>query len=364
MIVGEGDIAFMDGDLDIFWLKGVKYVPGIALNLVSVSHAVDQDFAFEATAEGEYVGLKWDDMHKCKVTREGGLYFVHLSAVDAQDVDDWDSPCEGQGHAFAAQVEGDLDLWHRRLGHVGVTNLQRLMVERMLKGCDIPLGMFKEKRSPCETCIRGKQVRATHKPSESNTQRPLELLHTDVAYMQEEDLHGNKYVLVVIDDFTRFVEVVPMKTKGQASSEVIKVISRWETQREVKVQKLRSDNGGEYCNRELEEFCEKKGIAHQLTPPYSPESNGVAERFNRTLQEKIRCMLDDAGLPDEFWGEAGVTAAFLRNLSTRVNAHRLILKFKRSLGPHFRGGSCAEETKRRRRDGSRTIRRCGEAYRG
>jgi transposase InsO family protein len=315
MIVGEGDIAFMDGDLDIFWLKGVKYVPGIALNLVSVSHAVDQDFAFEATAEGEYVGLKWDDMHKCKVTREGGLYFVHLSAVDAQDVDDWDSPCEGQGHAFAAQVEGDLDLWHRRLGHVGVTNLQRLMVERMLKGCDIPLGMFKEKRSPCETCIRGKQVRATHKPSESNTQRPLELLHTDVAYMQEEDLHGNKYVLVVIDDFTRFVEVVPMKTKGQASSEVIKVISRWETQREVKVQKLRSDNGGEYCNRELEEFCEKKGIAHQLTPPYSPESNGVAERFNRTLQEKIRCMLDDAGLPDEFWGEAGVTAAFLRNLS-------------------------------------------------
>jgi hypothetical protein len=105
------------------------------------------------------------------------------------------SGSEGQRHASAVQVEDELDLWSRRLGHVGVTHLQRLMVGEMLKGRDIPLGLLKETRSAHETGVRGKQVTTTHKPSDSKTQRPMALLHTNVASMQGEDLRGNKDVL-------------------------------------------------------------------------------------------------------------------------------------------------------------------------
>jgi transposase InsO family protein len=68
---------------------------------------------------------------------------------------------------------------------------------------------------------------------------------------------------------------------------------------------LRTDNGGEFCGNEFEEFCKKCGIARQKTTPYTPQQNGVAERMNRTLMEKARCMLSGAGIGQEFWVGSG-----------------------------------------------------------
>ena len=74
---------------------------------------------------------------------------------------------------------------------------------------------------------------------------------------------------------------------------------------------LRSDNGGEYVSQEFEAYLRSKGIRHELTVPYSPQQNGVAERMNCTLMESARSMLAPAGLPDSYWAEAVATAAYL-----------------------------------------------------
>ena len=88
-----------------------------------------------------------------------------------------------------------------------------------------------------------------------------------------------------------------------------------ENQTEKNIKVLRTDNGGEFCSKEFEEFCKKCGIAWQKTTPYTPQQNGVAERMNKTLMERARSMLSGAGLGQEFWAEAVDTACYLVNRS-------------------------------------------------
>eukprot|EP00253_Pinus_taeda_P008052 PITA_08052 len=85
--------------------------------------------------------------------------------------------------------------------------------------------------------------------------------------------------------------------------------------REKKIKALRTDNGGEFYNKEFEEFYKKCGIARQKTTPYTPQQNGVAERMNKTLMEKTRSMLSGARLRQEFWAEAVDTTCYLVNRS-------------------------------------------------
>lgn len=75
-----------------------------------------------------------------------------------------------------------------------------------------------------------------------------------------------------------------------------------------------NDNGDEYKSKRYDNFCRENGILHQKTIPYNPQQNGVAERFNRTILERIRCMLIDSALDKSFWTEAANTAVYLMNL--------------------------------------------------
>ena len=81
---------------------------------------------------------------------------------------------------------------------------------------------------------------------------------------------------------------------------------------------LRSDNEGEYTSNEFKSYCSEKDIRHEKTVPGTPQQNGVAERMNRTIVEKIRCMLRMTNLPKLFWGEVVVTACYLINRSPSV----------------------------------------------
>ena len=89
---------------------------------------------------------------------------------------------------------------------------------------------------------------------------------------------------------------------------------------ENKVKILRSDNGTEFKNSQMNEFCKYKGISHQFSAPGTPQQNGVVERKNRTLIEAGRTMLEEANLPTYFWKEAINTACFTQNC-TLINKH-------------------------------------------
>jgi transposase InsO family protein len=133
------------------------------------------------------------------------------------------------------------------------------------------------------------------------TKRPLELLHMDlfgpVAYIS---IGGSKYGLVIVDDFSRFTWVFFLSDKGETQETLNKFMRRAQNEFELKIKKVRSDNGTEFKNTGVEEFLGKEGIKHEFSVPYTPQQNGVVERKNRTLIEATRTMLDEYKTPDNF----------------------------------------------------------------
>jgi transposase InsO family protein len=105
-----------------------------------------------------------------------------------------------------------------------------------------------------------------------------------------------RYFMTLIDDATRFCYVYLFKTKDEALNCFKIYKAEVETQLEKKIERLRSDRGGEYFSNDFDLFCAEHGIIHERMPPYSPQSNGIAERKNCTLSDSVNAMLDTAGL--------------------------------------------------------------------
>jgi hypothetical protein len=122
-----------------------------------------------------------------------------------------------------------------------------------------------------------------------------------------------RYFMTLIDDATRFCYVYLLHTKDEALDYFKIYKAEVENQLERKIKRLRSDRGGEYFSNVFDEFCEEHGIIHERTHPYSPQSNGVAERKNRTLTDLVNAMLDTAGLSKAWWGEALLTSCHVLN---------------------------------------------------
>jgi transposase InsO family protein len=163
-------------------------------------------------------------------------------------------------------------------------------------------------------CVQSKQPRKPHKAVEARNLAPLELVHSDLCEMNGNLTKGDKrYFMTFIDDYTRFCYVYLLKTKDEALNYFKAYKAKVENQLERKIKQLRSDRGGEYFSSEFSEFCMEHGIIHERTPPYSPQSNRIAERKNHTLTELVNVMLDIAGLSKEWWGDTILTACHVLN---------------------------------------------------
>jgi transposase InsO family protein len=124
---------------------------------------------------------------------------------------------------------------------------------------------------------------------------------------------GKKYFMTLIDDSTRYCYVYLLKTKDEALDFFKIYKAEVENQLERKIKRVRSDRGGEYFSNEFNLLCAEHGIIHERTPPNSPQSNGIAERKNRTLTDLVNAMLDVSGLSKEWWGEAILTSCHVLN---------------------------------------------------
>jgi hypothetical protein len=170
------------------------------------------------------------------------------------------------------------------------------------------------KGSKCHICVESKQPRKPHKVAEERDLAPLELIHSDLCEMNGELTKGSKrYFMNLIDECTRFYYIYLLKSKDEALHyfKIYKV--EVENQLERKIKHVRTDRGGEYFLNLFTLFCEEHGIIHERMPPYSPQSNGVAERKNRALTDLVNAMLDTSGLSKELWGEAILTACHVLN---------------------------------------------------
>ncbi|CAI7789812.1 unnamed protein product [Closterium sp. NIES-54] len=227
-----------------------------------------------------------------------------LAGVDATAA--WAKASSGNGDA-------DWETWHERLCNINIPMLQKIVKDGSLKGLEVK-GVAKEIGS-CPTCLETKFTKFPFSSSTGPAKAPLALVHMDVVGpTRAPSLSGSCYFLTIVDDHTRAVWVYPLKTKGEVAAAVLKEwMPRAQRESGHKVEVIRTDNGGEFIGADFEAVLKKKGIQHQLTVPYNPQQNGVAECFNRTLQEGARTLLGRAGLPDPFWVTALRQVALVKN---------------------------------------------------
>ncbi|GJY20798.1 putative ribonuclease H-like domain-containing protein [Tanacetum coccineum] len=221
---------------------------------------------------------------------------------------------------FAKATSDESKLWHRRLGHLNFKTMNKLVKGNLVRG--LPSKLF-ENDQTCVACQKGKQHRASCKSKTKNSiSLPLHLLHMDLFGLTFVKILMKKmYCLVVIDDYSRFTWVFFLATKDETSGILKSFITGIENLVDHKVKMIRCDNGTEFKNREMNQFCEMKGILRQFSVARTPQQNGVAERRNRTLIEAAKTMLADSKLPTTFWAEAVNTACYVQNRVLVVKPH-------------------------------------------
>ncbi|GJU59252.1 putative ribonuclease H-like domain-containing protein [Tanacetum coccineum] len=183
--------------------------------------------------------------------------------------------------------------------------------------------MIYENDHSCVACQKGKQHKASYKTKLVNSiSKPLHMLHMDLfGPTNVKSLMKKSYCLVVTDDFSRFSWVFFLATKDETSGILKTFITEIENQLDHKVKVTRSDNGTEFKNSIMNQFCEMKGIKREFSMARTPQQNGVAKRKNRTLIEAARTMLVDSKLPTTFWAEAVNTACYVLNRVLVIKPH-------------------------------------------
>ncbi|GKA16503.1 putative ribonuclease H-like domain-containing protein [Tanacetum coccineum] len=238
-----------------------------------------------------------------RIPRQNNMYSFNLENI---------VPSGGLACLIAKATIDESNKWHRRLGHVNFKNLNKLVKGNLVRG--LPSKIFQNDHT-CVACQKGKQHKASCKAKiVSSISQPLQLLHMDLfGPTSVRSINHKTYCLVITDDFSRFSWVFFLRTKDETSGILKDFIRQIENQLNQKVKTIRCDNGTEFKNMDIIEFCGSKGIKREYSNARTPQQNGVAERKNRTLIEAARTMLADSFLPNTFWAEAVSTACYVLN---------------------------------------------------
>ncbi|GJT02846.1 putative ribonuclease H-like domain-containing protein [Tanacetum coccineum] len=310
-ITGKGTIKTSNLDFE-----NVYFVRELKFNLFSVSQMCDKKNSVlfndtECIVLSPNFKLIDESQVLLRVPRKNNMYSVDLKNI---------VPKGGLTCLFAKATSDESKLWHRRLGHLNFKTMNKLVKGNLVRG--LPSKLF-ENDQTCVACQKGKQHRASCKSkTENSISLPLHLLHMDLfGPTFVKSLMKKMYCLVVTDDYSRFTWVFFLATKDETSGILKSFITGIENLVDHKVKVIRCDNGTEFKNKEMNQFCEMKGILRQYSVARTPQQNGVAERRNRTLIEAARTMLADSKLPTTFWAEAVNTACYVQNRVLVVKPH-------------------------------------------
>jgi hypothetical protein len=289
--MGYGDYVFGDSVI-----SRVYYVEGLGHNLFSVGQFCDSDLEV-AFRKHTCVVRKLDGVDLLKGRHGSNLYTISIEDMMRS------SPiC-----LLSKASKNKSWLWHRRLNHLNFSTINELTRKDLVRG--MPRLKY-EKDHLCSACQLGKSKKHSHKPKTINTiMEVLHTLHMDLCGpMRVQNIFGKRYVLVIVDDYSRFTWVKFLRSKDETPEIIIKLIKQLQVGLNKTVRFVRTDNGTEFVNQQLTQFYEDIGISHQRSIPRTPQQNGVIERRNRTLAEAARTMLIFSKAPMFLWGEAIATA--------------------------------------------------------
>ncbi|GJQ96697.1 retrovirus-related pol polyprotein from transposon TNT 1-94 [Tanacetum coccineum] len=303
-IMGYGD--YVVGDSVI---SRVYYVEGLGHNLFSVGQFCDSDLEVAFRKHSCYV-RDTDGVELLKGSRGSNLY-----TISVEDMMKSSPIC-----LLSKASKHKSWLWHRRLNHLNFGTINDLARKDLVRG--LPRLKF-EKDHLCSACQLGKSKKHTHKPKTENTNlEVLNTLHMDLCGpMRVQTINGKKYILVIVDDYSRFTWVKFLRSKDETPTVVIKFLKQIQVGLNKTVRFIRTDNGTEFVNKTLYDYYESVGIFHQKTVPRTPQQNGVVERRNRTLVEAARTMLIFSKAPMFLWAEAVATACYTQNRSLIHTRH-------------------------------------------
>ncbi|CAI7843863.1 unnamed protein product [Closterium sp. NIES-54] len=218
-------------------------------------------------------------------------------------------------------------LWHHRLGHPSLPRLRGMASRFLVSGLPQSLPSLPLGPAPtCVPCVEGRQHAPPHSSEFPPTEAPLQTLHMDVWGPARVRGQGHKrYFLLVVDGYSRYTTVFPLRSKG----EVIEVLIDWIRAARLQLResfgsnfpvlRLHSDRGGEFCSDLLRAFCRAKGIRLTFTLPASPQQNGIAEHRIGMVMDVARTSMIHAAAPHFLWPFAVQYAVHQINLQPRVS---------------------------------------------
>ncbi|GJS46748.1 retrovirus-related pol polyprotein from transposon TNT 1-94 [Tanacetum coccineum] len=271
---------------------------------------------FDSNLRGNIIGKGQICDNKCKVTfsehdseitkngkvigkgiRKKGLYVMKLGNKPKDQI-------------CLTTIDENSTLWHRRLGHANMRLIQSLASKDLVRN----LIKLKFDKHFCDACKIRKQAHASHKAKNVvSTTRCLELLYTHLfSPFVVRSYGGNHYTLVIVDDYSRYTWTRFLKDKTEAFDQFEIFSRKIQNQLGCSIVSIRTDHGREFDNEvQFGEFCNTNVITHNFSAPRTPQSNGVVDRKNRTLQEMSRTMLNEQSLPQKFWCNAVDTLTYI-----------------------------------------------------
>ena len=297
-ICGFGDI--IQGGITI---RCVSYVHGLSHNLLSVGQFCDNNL--EVAFRKTWCKVRtYEGVDLITGSRSSNLFTINLANTQPTT----DTCLLSKASTYQAW------LWHRRLSHLNFRTINDLISKKLVIG--LPDLTFSADHI-CGACAMGKISRSPHKPKPvPNTTDTLHLLHVDLCGpMRTMSIHGKRYVMVIVDDYSRYTWPHFLRSKDETPSVLIDFLKSVQVSLQKPIRIIRTDRGTEFTNSVFTTYLTSVGITLQHSAARTPEQNGVVERRNRTLVEAARTMLLYSKLPHFLWAEAISTACFTQNRS-------------------------------------------------
>ncbi|GJV61523.1 retrovirus-related pol polyprotein from transposon TNT 1-94 [Tanacetum coccineum] len=270
---GKGNIQVkMHVDI-VRTITRVQNVPDLKRNLISLSSLEANGCKY--SSEGRVMKIFKGSLVLMKAIQSSGLYVLQCTVVSGTT-----------GVATSKASLDDSKLWHYHLGHMGEKAMKYLTKKGRIKvSCNFKF---------CEHCVFGKQKNVSFSPGIHRTRDALDYIHSDLW----------DHLLLCLEEH---------------KDEVFPTFKEWkmliENQTGKRIKKLRTDNGLEFCGETFNALCRKYGIERHHTLVRTPQQNGIAEGMNRTITDKVRCIISHANLDKDFWVEAATTTTYLINYS-------------------------------------------------
>jgi transposase InsO family protein len=282
-----------------FQFKNVLHVPRIASNLLSVHKLCLHNNCscyFDANQ------LLVQDLPTGRLLYKGlsknGVYLIQSQLFNSANK----TACTAQSSSDKWQ------LWHSRLGHPSAKVLSSLSHSFNFNF------LSKSILEHCHHCLAGKMHQLPFPNSNKQVQSPFELVHSDLwGPAPVVSTNAFRYYLVFVDEFTKFTWVYLLKHKSDTFHTFTQFQAMVHTQFSLPIKTIRTDCGGEFTSNQFNQFCDSKGMIHQVSCPHTPQQNGVAKRKHRHLVQCALALLSQSTLPMSYWSYAISIAAHLIN---------------------------------------------------